>query len=483
LGTQNTSWLRVAVFTAVAVILAWQVTTRSLAAYLASAAPESALRLHATDARALLALAERNLAQSQAEAARRAGPPTADPNVREKGETERGANRLRLWAEQALRTAEGNAGEVGAAERQTAAGQPVPSGPSPQAREQMRAWTEVALASDPLNARALSVMGQLAYAAGDEAGMARFFQAAARRSIRESVALYWLMRKSYETRDYATALYCADALLRTRSQAASYVMPVLLHMAENRSANGGLKQALIDNPPWRPSFLSLLGQKAADPRATLELLLAIRETTNPPTMMELRNFIGSLIGRKEYELAYYAWLQFLPQEQLSSMGLLFNGSFEVRPSGLPFDWVIGEGQGVTVETAERPDRDGQRALFIEFGHGRIEFPGVQQLTMLAPGSYEFKGRYKGEIIGKRGLVWRIACADKPGSPIGESAMATGASPKWKEVEFAFTVPDAGCRAQQVRLEHDARMPSEQMVTGSIWYDELRIVRAASAERP
>ncbi len=109
--------------------------------------------------------------------------------------------------------------------------------------------------------------------------------------------------------------------------------------------------------------------------------------------------------------------------------------------------------------------------------------GVQQLTLLAPGTYEFKGKYRGELIGKRGLVWRIACADAPNAAIGESQMVMGMSQKWKDIAFTFTVPKANCRAQQVRLELDARMPSETMVSGSISYDELTIVRADSAGQP
>jgi hypothetical protein len=260
-------------------------------------------------------------------------------------------------------------------------------------------------------------------------------------------------------------------------------MPTLLQLAENKTASGELKTVLLGNPPWRSQFLAALASKAADARAPLELLLAIKDTRTPPTAGDLQSYVSALIARKNYELAYYAWLQFLPPEQLSSTGFLFNGSFELQPSGLPFDWVFNAGAGVTIDIADRRDRDGQRALLIEFGHGRVEFGGVLQLTMLAPGTYEFRGKYRGEIVGKRGLVWRIACVGAPNALIGESVMAWGASPKWKDIEFSFTVPDSDCRAQQVRLELDARMASEQLVSGSIWYDELRIARASKIERP
>jgi len=205
--------------------------------------------------------------------------------------------------------------------------------------------------------------------------------------------------------------------------------------------------------------------------------------------LQERLYLGNLGAKRDwghardYVEGMWLMLQFLPPGQLSSTGLLFNGSFEVTPSGLPFDWVIIPGAGVTIDITNRPDRDGQRALLIEFGHGRVEFGGIRQLTMLAPGTYEFKGKYKGEVLGKRGLVWRVACADTPAAPIGASSMALGASPRWKDVDFTFTVPDQNCRAQQIRLEHDARMPSEQLVTGAIWYDELRIARLGETERP
>jgi hypothetical protein len=103
--------------------------------------------------------------------------------------------------------------------------------------------------------------------------------------------------------------------------------------------------------------------------------------------------------------------------------------------------------------------------------------------MLPPGTYQLKGKYKADIINKRGMGWRISCAGGKGDSIGESALVTGVTKSWIEFEFGFEVPAVDCRAQQIRLELAARMASEQMVSGSIWYDELQISRVGKTDLP
>jgi hypothetical protein len=115
-------------------------------------------------------------------------------------------------------------------------------------RDQVRDWAELALGADPLSAHALRILGQLADANGDDTRASQYMRAAARRSMRESVAVYWLMRKSYENGDYAAAIYGADVLLRTRSETMPYVMPTLVQMAQSKDANGELKKLLAGNP-------------------------------------------------------------------------------------------------------------------------------------------------------------------------------------------------------------------------------------------
>ena len=119
-------------------------------------------------------------------------------------------------------------------------------------------------------------------------------------------------------------------------------------------------------------------------------------------------------------------------------------------------------------------QDNEHALFVEFTQGRAEFPGVTQLTLLGPGTYELKGKYKGLLVGKRGLTWRISCAGK--AVLAESDLLRGDIAQWRDFAVTFTVPATGCRAQQVRLDLDARSASEKMVSGSMWFDDLTMKR-------
>jgi hypothetical protein len=417
------SLVRVILFIAIAAVLVWGVTVKTMTAYLASAAPEWALATRAHEPTATLNLADQKLGELDSTA-----PDARDPAV----------------------------------------------------NQQIRASVESALFDDPFNSRALRILGQLADKSGDETRAWQFLQASARFSMNESFAVAWLVDKNFEKEDYIAALRYADVLLRTRPQLISYVIPTLVRIAENKNSSGELKKLLADNPPWRGQFFGVLPASVSDARTPLDLLAAVRESPNPPTADDLRGYLNFLIARKLYALAYYAWLQFLPAEQLNSLGLLFNGSFESVPSGLPFDWVITPGAGVSIDIAAAPNSDGGRALVISFEQGRVDFRGITQLLTLAPGKYQFDGRMMGEITGQRGLKWRLACADGPTQPIGESGMIAGRTPAWKNIEFTFAVPSADCQAQYLRLDLDARMSSEQFASGTVWFDDLRISRLADA---
>lgn len=468
---------RMLVFAASGLLLIGLVVSRSLGAYLADAAPQAALWFDAQQPEALVNVADEALitassGQRNAGLADQTSPHGEDASA----STPDGLAKVTHYI-QNLTHAFSAFETIG---RNLTVNRPI----APANAATVRRWATAAVMNDPLNARALRILGQLAEADSDDANAARFMQAADNLSLHEPYASYWLMRHSAAASDYQSAIYYADVLLRTNPQSDIYVVPVLAEISADKAGAALLKTVLADNPPWRRQFIAALPNNATDVRIPLDLLLALRTSPVPPTNEDLAPYINFLIARKSYELAYYTWLQFLPPEQLRQAGLLFNGSFEAAPSGLPFDWKITQGAGVTVEVVQRPDKSGQHALLVDFKYGRVDYHSVTELVMLAPGTYEFNGEYKGQLAGPRGMKWRVVCANNGTiTSGGESQMIVGVMKDWKTVAFTFTVPDKDCAAQYVRLDLDARMASEQLISGSILFDDLQISRVAPSPPP
>lgn len=426
-------WLRRASFAAVVLVLLWMILTRSLVAYLAATQPETALVLRPGDPTALVALADQEF------------------NAPRKAQVDEKSGK-----------------------QSDAVSKPL----APKLMVQLRERVETALEAEPVDARAYRLLGQLAEAEGDIAKATNLMQTAARLSLNETIAVDWMMRDRFANKDYAATAFYADALLRTRPQFLQYALPILGRMAESADARKEIEKLLAANPPWRPQFFSALGKAIADARTPLDLLLTLEDGPAPPIASELHAYLAFLLQHKLYDLAYYAWLQFLPPEQLTRAGFLFNGGFDAKPSGAQFDWTLPKGKGVVVDIAPRLEAGDNRALFIEFGQGRVDFPGVYQTILLPPGAYRFKGSFKGELSGPRGMQWRISCVE--GAAIGASQMFLGSYPVWRDFEFEFAVPATGCRAQSARLIHAARSASEQLISGAIWFDNLSVTRQSDA---
>jgi hypothetical protein len=469
---------RMAGLTAFAIFLLWEVSSRSVVAYLADNAPETALSLRPQEAIALLNLADRELNRNDEE---KSAPPVIPDAVSAGGKEKFDKTHPRESSvslegaalKGAARNSSGNKADL--TDNRAAPETSVRSQTGLNTQVRMRA--ESALLSDPLNARALRILGQLAGEEGNKERALRFMRASARNSLHESLAVYWMMQDGVEKNDYKKAIYYADALLRTRPSLMRYVAPTLVKMAENKESSDLVKRLLYDDPPWRLQFFRALIESISDIRTPLDLLSSLRDSQSPASPAELQPYLALLINRKFYSLAYYTWLQLLPPVQLATVGSLFNGSFEFAPSGLPFDWTITPGAGVSIDIVPRAEKPDKHALLIEFEHGRADYRSITQMTMLAPGGYWFNGEYKSELVGPRGLKWRISCATSRGQIIGESDVIIGIIPSWKNVGFHFVVPNAECGTQYVRLDLDARMASEQLVTGSVWLDELQIERS------
>ena len=460
---------RTAVLVGSAVVLAWLVVSRSIGAYLADAAPQAALWMDAQQPEALVTLAEQAVIN-----ANMALVATADIGSGLAG-TASATDRLapiNIAPTRDVKAAFSAFERIGPNQSIT---RPI----APANASAVRDWAKIAVLHEPLNARALRILGQLAEAEADDTSASKFMAAANRLSLHEPIATYWLLRASAEAQDYKSAIRYADVILRTTRLLNPAVVPILALICADKNGAALIEAVLADNPPWRTQFIAALPNDVPDARTPLGLLLALRDAPVPLTADDIDPYIERLVTHKFYSLAYYTWLQFLPPDELRRAGLLFNGNFDEQPSGLPFDWKITQGSGVTVDIVPRPGKAGAHALMVDFEYGRVDYRSVTELVMLAPAAYRFSGEYQSKLVGPRGMKWRVVCANGTTTSAGESPMIIGKTAGWENLAFTFTVPATDCPAQYVRLDLDARMASEELVSGSVLFGGLQISRVAN----
>jgi hypothetical protein len=338
-----------------------------------------------------------------------------------------------------------------------------------------------AILKDPLNASAFQLLAQIAQLEGNAKSARQMMTTAARLSIEDATANAFMLQQSLLANNVGEALRYADILMRGKTSLVGPVAQLVARMTEVPGAKQELVRRLGAAPPWRAQVLGAFASSGlTNPQAPLGVLLALKDTPNPPREKELVGYINYLLQNKLYAFAYSSWLQFLPRDRFGQVAYLFNGSFEQQMSGVPFDWMIGSGSEVIAGVYARPDNGDKRALFISFGQMRGVFPTIRQMTVLRPGAYRFTGNINGEMLARRGLQWRVTCVE--GGLAGESQMLLGRFPKWASFQFDIVIPEDKCAAQYVELGHMARSPSEQLATGSVWFDDLAIVRRASVSK-
>ena len=131
-----------------------------------------------------------------------------------------------------------------------------------------------------------------------------------------------------------------------------------------------------------------------------------------------------------------------------------------------------------VEFTPPGDKEGSGSVSFTFGAGRVQFPELSQMIVLAPGRYRFSGEFEGMIRARRGLRWEIHCWK--GKELAKTEMLYGLSTARRQLfGLDIDVPDRDdCRSQQLRLFHDARSASEQLISGQASFRSLSLTTLA-----
>ncbi len=338
-----------------------------------------------------------------------------------------------------------------------------------------------ALAANPLEGRALTLMALADDNRGKSADAAKVMARAGERSLRDDTAQGWLFNRAVLGGDFVGALSHADALLRTESPLGPAIIANLVAFAGDPDARSALLAALSAKPPWRHRMLGELGRSGTEPNIVFGLLSDLAGTPNPPTAGEINLFLDRLIGNGAFELAYVVWIRFLPKERSGNLKYVYNGDFEYPNSGLAFDWVLVPTPAAGIDIVDTGAADRGKALRAAFTGVRVKYGLATTDMLLPPGHYRFSGLMKADAIAaERGLHWVLACVDAKQTTLLATTDPQKGSFDWRPFEAEFDVPP-GCRAQRIALRVASRAALDEQIAGTAWFDDLKVERLNPAQ--
>ena len=267
-----------------------------------------------------------------------------------------------------------------------------------------------------------------------------------------------------------------DMLLRNRPEIAGQLYPLLLRWVENAETRPLLRSLLSDPPQWWDQFFAYVATKAVRLEAVAFLYRNRERGGRSPEAAEQKAYLERLWREGHWLEVYLAWLSGLDERQQQGLGNIYNGSFELPVTGLGFDWRISTPRGVLVEITETYGTHGGKALHVAFNGQRVHFQHVWQSLYLEPGHYRLQGRVRPDgLRAERGLRWTVRCGESDDQLLAESPSFTG-SDDWQLFTQEFTVPEADCPVQWLRLELEGRAELDFEAQGGIWFDDLAISR-------
>jgi tetratricopeptide (TPR) repeat protein len=307
---------------------------------------------------------------------------------------------------------------------------------------------------------------------GDIDTATRLYRIAAMRSPRDLGTHAWLAAQALKSGDFGEALLHFDRMLRVQPEISAKLNKVMIPLAMERRAQAPLVELLAAGPTWRQDFTLPLIREAPDRVALFKLMQELGSKGNGLEAPEHAAWLDRLAFDREWSQAYLIWAGALTAEQSREIGNVYNGRFEAEPSGIGFDWRFGRIAGARIFQSQTAGARGQ-ALGVAFEDQRVPFEHVRQLLALPAGKYRFSGRARlDDLRTERGLIWTLQCADG-GAPIMETQPFRGTR-GWDEFSVDFEVPEAGCPGQWLVLRLPARIPAEQRIGGTAWFDDLKI---------
>ena len=345
----------------------------------------------------------------------------------------------------------------------------------PEQRDRISKDVAEQLNENPLDLTQILRLAALANVNGDQAQSEALTLQAANRSHDDGRLQASAFQIELKRKDFPAALNRIDNLFKTAPELSNELYKTLIAFVQRPESFPAVIAKLTEKPDWRVAFiLQLAADKTVQAPVLYTVFSELRKAQSAETPDELRGVLARLISDKQYDKAYFMWVDSLSDLELKKAGTVFDGGFDMPITNQFFSWSIVPATNVEARTLPRAPSSTDMILRLDFSPARTPYSNVSQLVRLAPGAYRLSGEEKAESLKtSNGLVWRIYClGDKP-IMIAETPRLVG-SQQWNRFSRDFTVPDKDCSQQILRLDLDAPTPLDTHIEGSASFDSIAI---------
>ena len=344
---------------------------------------------------------------------------------------------------------------------------------SPEQRKLLIAREQKHLRVEPLDRNSLVNLAVLLGLEGRNDESNAVALRAANRSLRDVAGQATAINISLGEKNYQDALMRIDAVLRAHPELSKNFFPIVFAAAGMKDATGFVTDILAKEPTWRADFMGFAAQQTDQTNIFYGLLTSMRDKKVDVRDAEIRSYLMRLIDRKQFETAYFVWLDFLSPNELRKTGLIFDGGFVFDPRNLFFDWNLLASSNVEISVLPRAGKANDRALRLDFANLKGPFFGTYQFLRLDSGVFDLSAEYMATALKTPvGMMWRITCAEDS-SIIGQGPKISSSTP-WVSYAMTFTVPAENCATQVLGLTWSSSAALDQVISGQIWFDEFKL---------
>lgn len=332
----------------------------------------------------------------------------------------------------------------------------------------------------PINALAYGLMGEVRLGEGERHTADALFDIALSLSRTEANALQRTLERAIKRGDYRAAIEKLNIFSRRWPAHFASLAPVIPQLLRTPDGYATALSTLSAEPPWRSRLLQFLDRDPGSIDLAYRLQLDLNGNTDDTRPREIGRTLSGLLRNKRYDQAYRLFLLTLNETDRAHYGYVFNGGFDLAPSGRPFDWNLKSRPGVKISREAMDTADGEDfQLKLQFLGKPVKRIDVSQYLYLPAGQYKLTLNVDAsDLEVPKGLHLNIVCTE-PKRTVSRIDVLPG-SYRNETLEANFTLPDSTCKMFRLAMGTDLIAESfRYRYSGTLEIDNVSLRRTDS----